>query len=95
MLCSEVHSFGINCFVYFYHHHYFFCVFLLFRSSVIVYISVTEHPGCFYVSSVDAVSEKLSVEIRERYKVREQNNGGNVFGQNGQLTSFSSIKICV
>ena len=37
-----------------------------------MYISVTEHPGCFYVSSVDAVSEKLSVEIRERYKVSEQ-----------------------
>ena len=37
--------------------------------SIIVYISHTESPNCFYVSRADAISEMLSEEIRKRYKV--------------------------
>ncbi|CAB4010147.1 Hypothetical predicted protein [Paramuricea clavata] len=50
------------------------CFFPEIGQSVIVYISHTENPSCFYVSREDAISEMLSEEILKHYKSTHHNS---------------------
>ncbi|CAB4006904.1 Hypothetical predicted protein, partial [Paramuricea clavata] len=50
------------------------CFFPEIGQPVIVYISHTENPSCFYVSRADAISEMLSEEILKHYKSTHHNS---------------------